>query len=38
LTKGFLGIRSYPDKIKVAAAKALVSIKRKKAEAGSAGR
>jgi len=38
MTKGFLGIRSYPDKIKVAAAKALVSIKRKQAEAGSAGR
>jgi len=38
VTKGFLGIRSYPDKIKIAAARALVSIKRKQAEAGSSGR
>lgn len=33
-TKSFLGLRSYPDKVKAAAAHALVVLRRKVAEAG----
>ena len=33
-SKSFLGIRSYPDKVKSAAAKALVILRRKVAESG----
>lgn len=33
-TKSFLGLRSYPDKVKGAAARALVTLRRKVAESG----
>ena len=33
-TKSFLGLRSYPDKVKAAAARSLVVLRRKVAEAG----
>ena len=33
-TKSFLGLRSYPDRVKAAAARALVILRRKVAETG----